>query len=185
MIAFDLDNGTLKGRLLVIGPELPTTEMLQRATGAMADEEDERRLPRLRAALQQELVRATAHPGVDPEDVLQLYVDGPEGRLFACTIVSPGRLQAMLDASGAVVEGLTLQVAPRGLDVPAALDLWAARCFPDISAPVFDLDTWSDEPDLDLGLVETGPLTASFAAEEIPETLVPDLRQLGLDDEAA
>jgi hypothetical protein len=185
MIAFDLDNGILKGRFLVTGPELPSSELLQAAARAMADQEDERRLPLLREALKQETVRATAHPGVDPEDVLQVYIDGLDGRLFACTIVSAGRLKRMLDASGAVVEGLTLQVAPRGLDVHGALDAWAARCFPDIPAPIFDLDTWSADPDLELGLIDMGPLAASFAEEEIPETLVPDLRQLGLDNEAA
>ena len=185
MNAFDLDDGTVKGRLLLAGPVLPTSETLAEATRAMMDDEDAQRLPLLRQALQQGLVRATAHPNVEPEDVLQVYLDGSEGRLFACTIVSPGRVEQMLEVSGAVVEGLTLQVAPRGLDVHAALEAWAARCFPDLPAPAFELDTWAEDPDLELGLADAGPFRAPFGADEIPETVVPDVARLGLDDEAA
>jgi hypothetical protein len=185
MNTFDLDHGSVRGRLLLAGPELPAPKMLEEAARAMIDAEDAQRLPLLRQALQQTLVHATAHPTVEEEDVLQVYIDGPDGRLFACTIVSPARLEQMLASSCAIIEGLTLQAAPRGLDVRGALEAWAARCFPDLPAPAFELDTWVEEPHLELDLTDEGPLMAPFGDDEIPVTVVPDVSRMRLGNEAA
>lgn len=151
------------------------------------DESDLPRLQVLAAAVRSPRVTATAHPGVDPPDVLHVYLDVADvGRVFACVVVSETRLQTMLDEAPRVVEGLWLQVAPgphlTADSVRAALQAWSARCFGE-PVPVFLVRPWLEPPEeLELGVVEVGVLESSLEDAFAPP---PGLAEPAYHEEAA
>ena len=143
------------------------------------DDEDREREPLLRAALARPVVRAVAYPTVGAEDVLQVFL-GHDGELiFACVVESEERLSADLAQRPTIVEGFSLQVAPlRRLTVDgvrAALQSWRERNFPDIGAPAFVLELWTDPRGIRRDLLDVlaalAPVTVS---EPVPGEIEPD-----------
>ncbi len=137
---------------------------------------------------------AWAHPGVDPEDVVHVYVQPLEGgeRLFACAIVSQDRLLRMLREASSVLEGFSLQVVEaRHLSVDAigaAVEAWAERNYPDLQVPAFLVEPWRPaleipavderadardrEGDQTTRLVEPGPDVLKIGSREMPRQAV-------------
>ena len=138
-----------QGRLFARDPIVLQTAL---ARGELLewDEDDMGREPRLRATLATGSVSATIHPGVDPDDVQHVFLEGPEtgAPVFACVVVSRQRLEQMLIEASVVVEGFSLQVALGNHLTPdelrAALEAWAERNFAGAAPPKFRLDLWVD-----------------------------------------
>jgi hypothetical protein len=162
-IVVELAYADRRGRAFLA--RLPSEELLvslRRALAARAfDEEDRERASELRERLRCGLAHAIAHPGVDPDDVCQIYLEGG-APLFACTVVSTHRVSALLAGSSEVIEGFSLQVAGGGHLTPdalrAALEVWAERNFPDLALPRFVVWPWVDPDELQRELLDTSSI---------------------------
>jgi len=67
------------------------------------------------------VVFADLHPGIDPADVMHVFLHDVEGdRVFACTIL------------------------PDEGEPVAALEAWVKRDYPEIPVPRFQIEMWSD-----------------------------------------
>lgn len=112
------------------------------------DDDDQVRESALRGILAQERVSAVAYPTLEHRDVLQVFLRDSDGDLvFACVLVSGGRLRYLLAQSSPVIEGFALQVLPSEHlsieGVRTALQCWIERCFPNIALPSLALERWT------------------------------------------
>jgi hypothetical protein len=137
-----------RARVFSRNPLVPTQSWEELAR-ADTDDDDLARLARIEPLLRTGRVSGMAHPGVDPPDVVHVFLGtAPSDRTFACVIVSEPRLQQMLQESAVVVEGVSLEVAharflrPRALR--AALEAWVERNFPGVPVPMLDVSPWMD-----------------------------------------
>ncbi len=117
------------------------------------DDDDDARARVLADLVTSPTISASVHPGVDPPDVLHVYLQSPHrhDRVFACVIVSEDRLREMLRESSTVLEGMSLQVAAGSQltqeAIRAAIQTWSARNFGRL--PRVSLLPWKDEHDDD------------------------------------
>jgi hypothetical protein len=157
MIAIDAAAGERRGRAFLRDLGLPIEPVLEAFRRRYLDDDDRPRERLLREALLQAVVRGTAHPGADPKDLAHVYLSHPDaavGLLFACVVISAERLAAMLDEAPVVLETFCLQLAPGAHFTKAALhaavEVWAARNFPDVATPRFEIEPWLGDADADL-----------------------------------
>jgi hypothetical protein len=157
MISRTFQAGGHTGRLFARVPESIDDDAMARATSEYQDAEDVDREPYLREALTGSTVRIDAHFGVDPRDVLHVFVQTEEGPLFACVIVSENRADQMLEQSPVIHETYSFQIA-NGTCVTkaaatAAFEHWVERNFPDMPLPRVRLLRWMDEPFLAMSTI--------------------------------
>jgi hypothetical protein len=146
-------------------------------TTSFIEEDDRSRDAALRDLVSQGALIAWAHPGVDPDDVVHVYLQpvASGDPLFACVVVSRERLERMLSESSFVMEGFSLQVvdartlsADSAETIQAAIEAWIGRIYPSASLPVIFVMPWRDD------LSITGePIRGS--AEEIVEAREPKI----------
>jgi hypothetical protein len=156
MIAIDAAAGERRGRAFVRDLGVPVEPVLESFRRSYLDDDDRPRERLLREALLQAVVRGTAHPGADPKGEAHVYLShlhAAVGPLFACVVISAGRLAAMLEEAPVVLETFGLQFAPgahfTNAAQHAAVEAWAARNFPEVATPRFELEPWLGDADDD------------------------------------
>ena len=187
--------GDQSGRLFARDGLALTADAIARAVHDFRDAEDGAREPLLRAVLREPLVQVDGHFGIDPRDILHVYLQTKRGPLFACVIATEDRVAAMLDQTLVVSETFAFQVASgrriTKASAVAALESWAQRDFPDCS-PRFAFGLWVDEPRYHVDLIEVGigvgasapeprqPVTPAAGPQERFKNVTLTLRPWGL-----
>lgn len=154
MIAFDAEAHGRRGRIFTRDGLQPSRESLDRIFADSFTNEDVNRVEDLHSALSRPVLFAVAHQGVDPGDVMHVYIRNTEPAIFACVVVTTARLRQMLSEAPTVLENLDLQVAPtERLTVPAieaAMQAWVERNFPRLPVPQLIVEPWVDPANTEL-----------------------------------
>jgi hypothetical protein len=189
MITLDSVAGMRRGRIFLRDGDEAAAQLIE--TDPPIEGEDEARYELLYGAFKSGVVHSVAHPGVDIPDVMDVYIAHPEtgDPVFACVVVSQNRLKRMLAEAPVVIEDFCLQVAnvPRLTTsaIRAALTTWAARIFPPINAPQFNVTIWSDATDDPMMALLAAPLAESIMADDFPTEYDPSATVERPWDEAA
>lgn len=157
MIIHEVVVSGYRGRVYTDGAAKPTESVL---TAAFDADENAARLARLRATIGAGTVDAIVFPTVDHPDVLQVFLvpKAPaRQRIFACTILTPARVRALLQLSGPVVEGLDTQVLAADHmtlgSIRDAIESWIGRVFPDGAVPRVDVTPWTAPKGVPAGIL--------------------------------
>lgn len=158
MIAIDAVADARRGRIFIADLQSPdlVTKLRERFAHEFIDSDAERLVSHLEKALRAPVVTAAVHQGIDPDDIVQVFLetnDPLHPRVFACTVVSESRLQHMVENEGVIFEGFDLQVASGPFlsmqALHSALEAWSARNFSGRRTR-FNLSPWSDDASVNL-----------------------------------
>jgi len=153
IVAYELETPERRrGRVFTRGE--PIDESTRKEFFArFVEKDDAARIGVLEDCIAKGAVTAWAHPGIDPADVVQLYLEpfGGGEIAFACTVVSHDRLEKMLAGSACVIEGFSLQIVDtrtlshESLDVlRTAIETWIGRVFPSLPVPAIFVMPWRE-----------------------------------------
>jgi hypothetical protein len=143
-----------RGRIFVTDIKQVQPALIEALSARFIEEDDLEREPLLEELLRTTLIVAWVYPGIEPDDIAQVYLQplGGGERLFACTVVPRTRLEQMLAETPAVIEGFSLQVVDTTRlsteVVGAAISAWAERNYPAVPAPAISVEHWKSDIDL-------------------------------------